>query len=146
MFRTQEPGDSISVALRKLLQGGREEIWMYTSFQQREQAVWTSKIRYQAMEFSILFMGGCNHLCPLKSFLSCTLAIWGQSCFLIHLASCILPIPQQSQCRGGGGGWQHLLDLSFGSLIHIWRPEIADGCDISCWLIWKEIFSFHTSF
>ena len=40
MFRTQKPGDNnISVALRKLLQGGREEVRMYTSLQQREQAV-----------------------------------------------------------------------------------------------------------
>ena len=39
MFRIQKPGDNISVALRKLLQGGREEVRMYTSLQQREQAV-----------------------------------------------------------------------------------------------------------
>ena len=31
----------------------------------------------------------------------------------------------------------------WGALIHIWRPDIADGCDISCLLIWQEIFSFH---
>ena len=31
----------------------------------------------------------------------------------------------------------------FGALIHSWRPEITDGCDISCWLIRQEIFSFH---
>ena len=29
-----------------------------------------------------------------------------------------------------------------GALVHIWRPEITDGCDISL-LIWQEIFSFH---
>ena len=28
-------------------------------------------------------------------------------------------------------------------LIHTLRPEIADGCDISCLLTGKEIFSFH---
>ena len=26
---------------------------------------------------------------------------------------------------------------------NIWRPEIADGCDISCLLIWQEMFSFY---
>ena len=31
-----------------------------------------------------------------------------------------------------------------GALGHIWMPEIADGCDISCLLIWQEIFSFHS--
>jgi len=39
MFRTQSPGDNISVALRKLLQGGRREVRLYTSLQQREQTV-----------------------------------------------------------------------------------------------------------
>ena len=31
-------------------------------------------------------------------------------------------------------------------LIHIWRPEITDGCDISYLLIWQKIFSFRTLF
>ena len=31
-----------------------------------------------------------------------------------------------------------------GGLIHIWRPEITDVCDISHLLIWQEIFSFHS--
>ena len=39
MFRTRNPGVSISVALRKLLQGGRREVRLYTSLQQREQRV-----------------------------------------------------------------------------------------------------------
>jgi len=30
-----------------------------------------------------------------------------------------------------------------GALIHNWRPEIIDVCDISCLLIWQEIFLFH---
>ena len=30
-----------------------------------------------------------------------------------------------------------------GGLIHIWRPEITDVCDISHLLAWQEIFSFH---
>ena len=29
------------------------------------------------------------------------------------------------------------------TFIHIWRPEIAVGYDISCLFIWKEMFSFH---
>ena len=68
-----------------------------------------------------------------------------KSCFLVHFkqwqmaASCIPPAPRQSL-----GWWgEHSLDRSFGTLIHIWRPEVTDGCDISCLLIWQEIFSFH---
>ena len=30
-----------------------------------------------------------------------------------------------------------------GALIHIWKPEIPDGCDVSSLLTWQEIFSFH---
>ena len=33
----------------------------------------------------------------------------------------------------------------WGALIPIWRPEITDGCGISCLLIWQELFSFHIS-
>ena len=55
-------------------------------------------------------------------------------------------IPSVSQQGGreageGGGGclcWITVL----GALIHIWRPEITEGCDVSC-LIGQEIFSFH---
>ena len=72
---------------------------------------------------------------------TCTAAIWGRRCFPVHLVSCI----PQLLCSYPGG-WQHQLAHSFGSLhshIHIWRPDIADGCHISCLLIWQEIFSFH---
>ena len=31
-----------------------------------------------------------------------------------------------------------------GTLIHIWRPEITDGCDISCLLIWQKVFSLYS--
>ena len=42
------------------------------------------------------------------------------------------------------GGVAALLDCSWGAHIHIWRPEISNGCDISCLLIWNEIFKFYT--
>ena len=55
--------------------------------------------------------------------------------------SCIPLAPQQSPWRVGGNSIHGITVL--GALIHIWRPEIADGCDISWLLIWQEIFSFH---
>ena len=70
--------------------------------QQREQTVRTSKIRYQVKEFSILSMGRCKPLGSLNSFLSRISAIWGQSCFLVHIAACIPPAPQPSPSGGGG--------------------------------------------
>ena len=55
------------------------------------------------------------------------------------------PPPPPSSHPGGGGGSICWMAVS-GALIRIWRPEIADGCDISYLLIWREIFSFHTDF
>ena len=114
MFKT--PGGSISVALKKLLPGGRGQVRLYTSLQQREQAVWrTSKIRYWVKKFSILCMGRCTPLGP------------------------------QLLSKHHEGG-KHLLDPVLRALIYTWRLEIADGSDISYLLIWQEIFSFHNVF
>ena len=145
MFRILSPGNSISEALRKLLQRGR--VRLYTRLQQREQAVWTSKIRYQVKEFGILCMGRCKSLGSLNSFFSYTPQLSEtKSCFLVHLkewhmaASCIPPSSSAVTVRGGGICWITVL----GALIHIWRPEINDGCDISYLFIWQEMFSFHS--
>ena len=73
--------------------------------------------------------------------------------------------PLQCSClenpRDGGAWWAaiygvaqswtqlKLLSSSSSSSIHIWRPEIADGCDIACLLIWQEyidITTFHSSY
>ena len=70
-----------------------------------------------------------------------TSAIWGHSCFLVHLASCIPPAPQQSSWRVAASDGSQF----WGALIHIWKPEITDSCDISHLLIQKEIFSFHAA-
>ena len=66
----------------------------------------------------------------LTEFIPClrTSALWGRPCFLVLLkdwqiaASCIPPTPQLSSIH-----WIAIL----GALIHIWRPEIAAGCNIS---------------
>ena len=52
-------------------------------------------------------------------------------------ASCI---PQSSSAITVVGGSICRI-AGWGAIIHIWRPEITDGCDISCLLIWQEIFS-----
>ena len=85
MVRTPSAGDHISVALRKLLQGGRRRVRLYTSLQQKEQAVWTSKIGYQVKEFN-LCMRRCKPLGSLNSFLSYAPQLyWARSGFLVHL-------------------------------------------------------------
>ena len=91
-------------------------------------------------------MGRCKPLHSRNSFLSYAPQISGaKSCLLVYLkewqmtASCISSAPQQSMVHGGIC-WITIL----GTLIHIWRPGSADGCDISHLLIRQEIFSFHT--
>ena len=41
-------------------------------------------------------------------------------------------------CVGGSVCWLSVL----GALIHIWRQETMDGCDISCLWIWQQTFNF----
>ena len=60
---------------------------------------------------------------------------------LVSLFTLFLHSPSSSEITMGSGSIPRIPVL--GALIHIWRPEIADGCDISCLLIWQEIFSFH---
>ena len=71
-------------------------------------------------------------------------AVWGNPVSLFTLRSCrqLLPaFPQLFSYTMEGGSIPRIKDL--GALINIWRPEITDDCDISCLLIWQEIFSFH---
>ena len=70
MFRTQAQ----ETASQRLWENCSKEagggVRLYTSLQQREQAVWTSKIRSKVKEFSILCMGRCKPLGSLNSFFS----------------------------------------------------------------------------
>ena len=70
----------------------------------------------------------------------CTSAIWGQSCSLFTF---LLALFQLLSNHYGEEGGNIFWIAVWGALIHIWRPEIADGCDIVCLLIWQDIFSFH---
>ena len=68
---------------------------LYTSLQQREQTVWTTKIRFQVKEFSILCMRACKPLGSLNSFFS----------FAPQLseAKAVLAFPQLLSIHSGGG-------------------------------------------
>ena len=56
-------------------------------------------------------------------------------CFLHFASSSAITL------KGGGILWIAVLV----ALVHIWKPEITDGCETSCFLIWQEIFSFHST-
>ena len=89
-------------------------------------------------------------LYSLNSFLSYAHQLSGAnpvSLFTLLLAFCQLLSNWGGGTRGGGpttSTGSHRSQLVLGALIHLWRPEIADGCFISCLLIWQEIFSFHS--
>ena len=67
----------------------------------------------------------------------CTLAI---GIILFPCSPCFLHSPSSPTLGGDSIPWVPVLV----ALIHIWRPGITDGCDISCLLIWQDIFSSHT--
>ena len=94
MFRTLSPRDSISVALRKLLQGSYRQVCNKGS----RQSELNLMIRYQGIQHSLY---GKMQALGFTEFIPffCTSAVWGQSCLLVQLASCIPPAPLQSPWR-----------------------------------------------
>ena len=84
-------------------------------------------------------MGRCKPLGSLNSLLS--YAPQPSGAILFPCSPCFLHSSSSSASTVGHGSipWMEVL----GALIQIWRPEIADGCDISCLSIQQEIFSFH---
>ena len=72
----------------------------------------------------------------------CTSALWGESCFFVHLLSFPHLLRNHLCGEGGGIGSIHWISV-LGALIYIWRPKITDGGDISCLLIFINIFFSH---
>ena len=90
-------------------------------------------------EFSILCMGRCQPLGSLNLFLSYAPQLSGP--ILFPCSPCFLHSPSSSAITVGGGSSHWITVL--GALIHIWRPGITDGCDVSYLLLWQEICSFY---
>ena len=140
MFRTPSQGDSMSVALIKLLQGGRRG--SRAIFQFATEGVGQSEHTRSGIKLRNLAF----HVWEESSLW----ALWIHS-FHMHFSylgpilfpcsSCILHSPSSSAITVGGGSTCWITVL--GDVFHIWKPEIPDGGGISCLLIWQEIFSFH---
>ena len=96
MFSIQSPGDNISVALRKLLQGGRRGEFA-------TKGAGSLNIKDQVSR-NLMQASGLTKFILCR----CTSAIWGQFCLLVHLAFCVPPVPQESLLEGGSS-------ISFGS-------------------------------
>ena len=122
MFRTLSPRDSISIALRKLLQGGRT--WSQAIFKFAQKGASSIKLRNVAFfvwEDASLWAHWIHSFPIHLSYL------WP---ILFPCSACFLHSPSSSAITVGRGSipWMEVL----GALIHIWRPKITDGCDISC--------------
>ena len=128
MFRTQIPGDCSKEA------GGYIQVCNRRSRQSEHQR---SGIKLRSLAFHVWEDASlwAHWLHSFHTHLSCLGPILfpGSPCFLHYPSSSAITMRSGSIC------WIAVL----GALIHIWRPKIADGCDISCLLIWQEIFSFH---
>lgn len=123
MFRTLSPGDSISIALGKLLlQASRRQVRLYSHLQQREQAVWASEIKYQVKEFSILCMGRRKPLAHWIHSFHMYLSYLGPSLFscfpcFLHSLNSSLESPW----------WGEEVVVAIHSLDQFWEPLFTFG-------------------
>ena len=99
MFRTLSPKQQPLNSSEKTAPRRKEWVRLYTSLQQREQAVWTSKIRFQVKEFNILCTGRCKPLGSLNSFLLTHLSYLGP--ILFPCSPCFLHSPWTSAVTMG---------------------------------------------
>ena len=145
MLRTLSPGDSISVALRKLLQGGRRGSQPIYKFATKGEAVWTSRSGTKLRKLAFCYWEDASLWSHWIHSFHMKLSYLGPTLFPCSpqgaTDGCFLHSPSSSAITMGSGSIPWITVL--GALTHIWRPEIIDGCDISCLLIWQEIFSFH---
>ena len=138
MFRTRSPGDSISLAEKTASgrQEGKPGYMQVCSKGSRLSEHQGSGIKLRNSAFCVQEAAGrwARWIHPFHMLLS-------YGALPVSSFTLLFAFPQllSSHCRG----WQHRCIQVSRALIHIWRPEIPGGCDISCLLIWQEIFSFH---
>ena len=80
-------------------------------------------------------MGRFKPLGLLNSFFSYAPQLPGGGRILFPYSPCFLHSLRSSAVTVGTGSMHWIAVL--GALIHFWRPEITDGCDISSSLIWQ---------
>ena len=131
MFSSLSPGDNISVALRKLLQGVRRGSQAVYKFATKGACSLTSKIRYQVKEFNILCMGRCKPLGSLNSFFSYDPHLSGATEFIpfiwpqlsgansVALFTLLLAFPQLLSNHPGG--------VAGSAGLQLWGPSFTFG-------------------
>ena len=122
-------------------------IRLHTNLLQREQAVWTSKIRYQIKEFSIGYMGRFKPLGSLNSLLSYVPQLSGPnpvSLFTLSSGSCgrWLPLVFPQLLSNHHGGWITMAGGSPWRVDHHGRWITMAGGGI-CWIeLWEPALTF----
>ena len=122
-------------------------IRLHTNLLQREQAVWTSKIRYQTKEFSIGYMGRFKPLGSLNSLLSYVPQLSGPnpvSLFTLSSGSCgrWLPLEFPQLLSNHHGGWITMAGGSPWRVDHHGRWITMAGGGI-CWIeLWEPALTF----
>ena len=98
--------------------------------------------RYQPLSSVNSFLSHAPQLSGANSVSLFTLLLLLFFFLTLFFLLCFLYFSGSSAITVGHGNipWMEV----WGALIYIWRPEIADGCDISCLSILQEIFSFHS--
>ena len=139
IFRTRSPGDSISVAektasRRQESKSGYIQVCSKGSRLSEHQR---SGVKLRNVAFCMWEAAGlwARWVHPFHMLLS------PPGAHPVSSFTLLLALPQLLSSHRGG--WQYRWIQVLRALIHIWRPEIPGGCDISCLLIWQEIFSFH---
>ena len=138
-FRTLSPGDSVLVALRKLLRKGSQAIYKFCNKGSRQSEHQRSGIKLRNLACYV-WEGAGLWTCWIHSFHK-HLSYVGP--ILCPCSPGFLHSPSSSAITAGVGSIHWIAVL--GALIHIWRSEIIDGYGISCLLMWQDLFSFHIS-
>ena len=100
----------------------------WTAARQASLSITSSRSLLSGAKFCLLIV------CILKSSLTLRRGRCGRWLLLAF------PELSANTFAGGSSCWRAVL----GALIHIWRPEIMDSCDISCLWIWQQTFNFTT--
>ena len=143
IFRTPSHGDSITGALRKLLQGGWRGSQATYKFATKGADSLNTKDQGCVKELGVLCAGRCKPLGLLVSSLSYAAQPSGVNPVSLFTLSSGRGLPPAFPQLLRGRYHQHPPDSSLGSPCSQLETRRPDSCDISCLLIWQEIVSFH---
>ena len=143
MFRTPKLGDNTLVTEKtaQMRQEGKSSCIQVCNNGSRQSEYQRSDIKLRNLAFSVLEEANlwAHWIYPFHVHFSCLGSI------VFPCSPCFLHSPSSSAITMGGAithvGSIHWITV-WGALIHTWRPEITDACDICCLLIFRRYFHF----